>query len=119
MKVCVTSQGPDLESQVDPRFGRAAIFIVYDLDTGEFQAKDNKQNLQAAQGAGVQAAQAVAELGCGAVITGNCGPKAYMTLQNAGISVFTGAEGTVEQAIQSYKQEGLEKAAGPNVGGHW
>ena len=119
MKVCITSQGPDLKSPVDPRFGRAAFFIVVDVDTGEFQAVDNKQNLQAAQGAGVQAAQNAAGLGCRAVITGNCGPKAYMTLQNAGIGVYTGADGTVEDALEAYKQDKLEKATGPNARAHW
>jgi len=119
MKICITSQGPKLEDDVDPRFGRAACFILYDTDTDEFSAMDNKQNLQAAQGAGIQAAQKVAESGARAVITGNCGPKAFMTLQGAGIDIYTGANGTVAQAIEAYKQGNLTKAGGANVRGHW
>ena len=53
MKVAITSQGPDMASEVDPRFGRAKFFIVVETDTGEFTAHDNVQNLNAVQGAGI------------------------------------------------------------------
>ena len=33
MKVAVSSEGPGLESQVDPRFGRAGGFVIVDMDT--------------------------------------------------------------------------------------
>ena len=50
MKIAVTSQGPDLSSQVDPRFGRASGFIVLDTDTDEFSVHNN----QPAGGANVE-----------------------------------------------------------------
>ena len=43
MKVAITSQGPDMTSMVDLRFGRAKYFIVVDTETGEFSAHDNTQ----------------------------------------------------------------------------
>ncbi len=98
MKICVTSQGSDLGSQVDPRFGRAAMFLLVDTDTGKFEVIDNKQNLQAAQGAGIQTAQNVAETGAKAILTGHCGPKAFSVLTAARIEIFVGVTGTVEQA---------------------
>lgn len=55
MRVAVTSQGRQLSSLVDPRFGRAKYFMVVDTETGEFTAADNSQNLNAVQGAGIQA----------------------------------------------------------------
>ena len=119
MKLCITSQGEELSSAVDPRFGRAAMFILADSDTGAFEVIDNKQNLQAAQGAGIQAGQKVATSGAKAVITGHCGPKAYSTLQAAGIEVFTGAEGTITEAIAAWKSGKLKKASGADVEGHW
>lgn len=119
MKVCITSQGPELTSQVDSRFGRAAIFLLVDSETEELEAIDNKQNLQAAQGAGIQAAQNVAGTGVKAVITGHCGPKAFSTLKAAGIDIFTGASGTVAQALEAWKSGKLEKASGADVKGHW
>ena len=62
MKVLVTTSGTDLNAPMDNRFGRARTFLVYDMDTETFDVVDNQQNLNAAQGAGVQAAQAAAQL---------------------------------------------------------
>ncbi len=119
MKIVVTSQGSDLNSQVDPRFGRAKNFIVVDTDTEEFSAHDNTQNLNAAQGAGIQAARTVVDLGVEAVVTGNVGPKAFTTLQAGNVKVYLGASGTVKEAIEKFKAgqlKGIDKA---NVQGHW
>ncbi len=119
MKVCVSSQGPSLDSEVDLRFGRAPVFIVYDTESGDYQAIDNKQNLQAPQGAGIQSAQRVADTGAKAVITGHCGPKAYRVLSSAGVEIFLGAQGTVSEAIKAMQSGSLEKGSGPDVEGHW
>ena len=119
MKIAITSQGPDLNSQVDPRFGRASSFIVLDTDTDEFSVHDNTQNVNAAQGAGIQAGRAVADLGVEAVLTGNVGPKAFTTLQAANVKVYTGASGTVKEALEKFKAGELGSADGANVEGHW
>jgi len=119
MKVAVTSQGRELSSPVDPRFGRARFFIVVDTETGEFTAADNSQNLNAAQGAGIQAGRNVVELGAAAVITGHVGPKAYATLQAGGVQVHTGAAGTVAEAVEQFKAGRLKQSTGADVEGHW
>jgi len=119
VKVVVTSQGADLNSPVDSRFGRARNFIVVDTETGEFHAVDNEQNLNAVQGAGIQAAQQVAAESVEALLTGHCGPKAFQVLSAGGIKVFNGAEGTVANAIERFKAGELSEAAGADVGGHW
>jgi predicted Fe-Mo cluster-binding NifX family protein len=119
MKIVITSQGTNLGSLVDSRFGRAKHFILAEADTGEYSAHDNSQNLNAPQGAGIQAAQAVARLGAEAVLTGHVGPKAFTTLQAAGIAVYTGISGTVKEAIEQFKSGRLELAAKADVQGHW
>jgi len=119
MKVVVTSQGPDLASEVDPRFGRAKFFIVVDTETGEFAAHDNAQNLDAVQGAGIQAAQNVVNLGVDAVITGNVGPKAFTALQAGNVKAYIGSAGSVSDAMEQLKAGRLECASKPNVEGHW
>ena len=108
MKVAITSQGPDLDSQIDPRFGRAVQFIVVDTDTGEFTAHDNSENLNASHGAGIQAGQKVAAFGVEAVITGNVGPKAQDTLQAGGVKIYTDATGTVKDALEQFKNNELK-----------
>ena len=119
MKVVVTSQGPGLDSPVDPRFGRAKNFILVDIETGEFSAHDNTQNLNAAQGAGIQAGRTVVDLGATAVITGNVGPKAFATLQAGNVKIYPGASGTVEEVLEKFKTGQLQEAGKANVEGHW
>lgn len=119
MKIVITAKGEDLQAAVDPRFGRAAGLLVFDTDSRELQSVDNRQNLEAAQGAGVQAAQTVAELGAEALITGHCGPKAFRVLQAAGVRIYTGATGTVEEAILALEQGRLQAAGAADVESHW
>ena len=119
MKVAITSQGPDLDSRVDPRFGRAKGFVVVEAETGELTFHDNTQNLNAAQGAGIQAARKVVELGVDAVITGNIGPKAFASLRAGNIKAYVGAIGTVKDALGQFKAGQLHSASKANVEGHW
>ena len=108
MKVAVTSQGSDLDSQVDPRFGRAVQFIVVNTDTGEFTAHDNSQNLNATHGAGIQSGQNVVAFGVEAIITGNVGPKAEDALKAGGVKIYTGATGTIKDALEQFKNNELK-----------
>ncbi|MBD3236982.1 MAG: dinitrogenase iron-molybdenum cofactor biosynthesis protein [Candidatus Eisenbacteria bacterium] len=118
MKILVTAAGDSLESPVDPRFGRAAHYILIDSRTGEHEVVDNPAST-APQGAGIGAAQRVAELGAEYVLTGHCGPKAFRTLTAAGIKVVVGVEGTVGEAYQRFLEGGLSAAEEADVEGHW
>jgi predicted Fe-Mo cluster-binding NifX family protein len=119
MKVAITSQGTGMQSTVDPRFGRAAFFVVADTDTGPFSAVGNDLNLNATRGAGIQAAKKVNELGVDALITGHDGPKAFATLQAGKVTIYTGAAGTVADAIKQFKAGKLKAAGSADVEGHW
>jgi predicted Fe-Mo cluster-binding NifX family protein len=119
MKIVITSMGDDLQSRLDPRFGRAARFILFDTDSRQFEVVDNAQNLNAPQGAGVQSAETVSQLGADCLLTGHCGPKAFRALSAAGIKVCTGLEGTVAEAIRRFEAGELETASSADVEGHW
>ena len=119
MKVAVASQGPDMTSKVDPRFGRAKYFMIVDIASGEFTAHDNSQNLNAVQGAGIQSGQNVVALGVDAVITGNVGPKAFRALSAGNVKAYIGATGTVKDALEQFNANKLECINKPNVEGHW
>lgn len=119
MRIAVSSRGTGLDSMVDPRFGRAQFFIIFDTDNDSFQAISNEQNVQAAQGAGVQAAEKVAREKVDIVVSGNIGPKAFATLSAAGIRTALWAEGTVSQAIEMAKNNEFKPTNGANVEGHW
>ena len=119
MKIAVTSSGRDLSSPIDPRFGRCANFIIVDSDSMESQVVENSQNLNLPQGAGIQAGKTIADNQAEVLITGNCGPKAFMVLEQAGVNVITGASGTVGQVIEQFKEGKFQNATQPNVEGHW
>jgi len=119
MKIAVTTSGDFLAAPLDSRFGRAARFLIYDTETKTFQMIDNAQNLNAPQGAGIQAAQTVANVGSNAVITGHCGPKAFRVLQAAGIKIYNCNATTVEEALQQLEDGKLQVASDADVEGHW
>jgi predicted Fe-Mo cluster-binding NifX family protein len=119
MKIAITSGGPTLDSPVDQRFGRAARFILFDTATRGHTTVDNVQALDSAQGAGIQAAEAVARAGAECIITGHCGPKAFRVLSAAGIRVCTGAGGSVAEAIAAFESGKLAQAQSADVEGHW
>ncbi len=115
MKICITAKGPSLHDEVDPHFGRAAHFLFYDLETGELKAVSNDPG---AHGAGVQAARIVADNGASVVITGSVGPNAYQGLSAAGVEMYIGVQGTVEEAIAAYRAGKLTRADRPGGRGH-
>ncbi|HBT03829.1 MAG TPA: dinitrogenase iron-molybdenum cofactor biosynthesis protein, partial [Thermodesulfobacterium commune] len=41
MKICIVSQGKDLEAEIDSRFGRCRYFVFYDTETGEYEVIEN------------------------------------------------------------------------------
>ncbi len=120
MKVAISAQGNDMESLVDPRFGRAPWFIVIDVESGAWRARDNGANVQASGGAGVQAGSSVASEGVEAVITGNVGPNAYKVLTAAGITIYQAGNGvTVQDALAAFKRNELPAVQAATMGGHW
>ena len=119
MKIAVTSQGRELTSEVDQRFGRAKCLVVIDTETSDFQVHDNTVNLNAVQGAGIQTGQNIANLNVEAVITGNVGPNAFKTLNAAGVKIFIAEKQTVADALESFKTGKLKEVDSANVEGHW
>lgn len=119
MKVAITTSGRDLSAPLDPRFGRAAGFLIVDTETDATSYEANEQNLNAAQGAGIQAAQNVASTGAKAVITGHCGPKAFRILSASEIAIYNTDTKTVQEAIDRFKQGELTEAQQADVEGHW
>jgi len=119
MKIAITSTGPDLSAEMDQRFGRAQLFLIVDTETGEFTAVDNRQNLDAPQGAGIQAARTIVDQGAEVLITGHCGPNAFKTLQAAGVKVVIGARGVNAEVLEQFKNGELPYTENSDVEGHW
>lgn len=118
MKICVTSMGGNLDSDVDPRFGRCKYFLVIDTDSMDVKSISN-DSMMASGGAGIQAAQMVAKTGVGTVITGNIGPNAFQTLTASGVKVITGVNGSIKDVVDKFNRGELKGIDAPNVGSHF
>jgi predicted Fe-Mo cluster-binding NifX family protein len=118
LKIAISATGPNLDAEVDPRFGRCQYFLIVDPDTMEFEALDNT-NKMASGGAGIASAQAVAGKGVQAVLTGNCGPNASQTLSGAGIQIITGVSGKIKDVVAGYKAGKYKTTSEPNVSAHF
>ena len=118
MKVAVSSNGKNIEAQLDPRFGRCAYFLVVNPDDMSFEALNNQSAAQGG-GAGIQTAQVLASQGVEAVITGNCGPNAVQTLSAAGIELFGGQSGTVREVVERFKKGDLRPTSEATVDSHF
>lgn len=109
MKVVVSAQGTGLDSPLDARFGRARYLLLVDTETREVEVIDNAGNTRAAHGAGIQAASAIAATPAEALITGNVGPKAFATLEKAGIGAYRSSTATVREAVEAFTRGELEQ----------
>jgi predicted DNA-binding protein (UPF0251 family)/predicted Fe-Mo cluster-binding NifX family protein len=113
--IAISAEGPLLTDMVDSRFGRAAGFVVIDLDTLVTRYLDNGQSQAMAHGAGIQTAELIADAGAGVLLTGIVGPKAFQALDAAGIKIGQNLEGiTVGEAVERYKAGKVPFADGPN-----
>jgi len=119
MKIAITAKGTDLDSEVDPRFGRAAYILIVETDDDTVQVMDNSENVNAFKGAGIQAAASVGESGAEVLLTGYCGPNAFKTLDAAGVKVANDVSGKVSEAVQAFKSGQVAFAGEANVDGHW
>ena len=119
MKIAFPAIEYNLNSIVDIRFGRANQFILYDTESEKFIIIPNIQNIQAAQGAGIQAAQIILNRGAQVLIAKNIGPKAFKVLEAVQIAIYLAQEGTIQENIEYYKQGKLKKTENSNVDGHW
>jgi len=118
MKLAVSAKGQNLDAQVDPRFGRCTYFTIVDPDTMAFESIGNNGSM-ASGGAGIAAAQQIVDKAADAVLTGNCGPNAFNVLNAAGIKVYTGAmDGTVQDAVNGYKEGKYGTISGPDASAH-
>jgi predicted Fe-Mo cluster-binding NifX family protein len=120
MKIAISTSTADLDSLVDPRFGRAASFVFFDTVTEEWEACPNPA-LNASGGAGIRAAQFVTNHRAQSVISGNFGPNAHSTLAADGIQMFyapNGAAFTARELLIRYRRGQLKQVTAPTSSGY-
>ena len=119
MKLAFPTEGSDLSATIYSSFGRSPAFLVVDSETQSMERVDNTQNLNAAQGAGIQSAQNVVEAGATGLMTKHCGPKAFRVLNASKVAVYLTDVATIQKALAEYQAGTLTATDGANVEGHW
>lgn len=118
MIVILTASAPELTAPIDPRFGRCAYLLVFDTESGGWQAYPNPA-IHASGGAGSQAAQFAAAHKAQAVISGDFGPNAFQALQAAQVGMYLYGEArTANEALEKFKAGQLAQVGAPTQPGH-
>ena len=117
MKICLTAITNSLESQLDSRFGRCNYFIIINSEETQFEAIKNKA-AEVSEGAGILAAQIMADKKVKNVITGNVGSRAMQALKTAGIEVSIERDIIVKDAIEKFRSGKTRKTDTPTVCGY-
>lgn len=108
MKIAISAEGPTTQDIVDPRFGRAAGFVIYDTETKTLEYIDNGAAQAATQGAGLMAVETVVEAGAKVVLSGYIGPKALEALQAVGLGTVQDMDNrTVGNVIADFEAGNL------------
>ncbi|AXV37364.1 MAG: hypothetical protein CIT01_03685 [Methanobacterium sp. BRmetb2] len=117
MRIAVASTGEDLGAQISPVFGRCSYFVFVNVDDGEikdFKALKNPAISQSG-GAGIKAAEIIANEKADVVISGAVGPNAFEVLKQFGIKVHKIVTGTVEHNVEFLIDGKLEEIQGPEA----
>lgn len=110
MKIVLTTASSSIDGDMDQHFGRAPGFLIYDSERRSVEYIDNQINVDALQGAGIQAAQHIIEKGAECVITGHVGPKAFKVLNSAGVKVFNSNADTIKESLALFNSGKLKEA---------
>jgi predicted Fe-Mo cluster-binding NifX family protein len=103
-KICFTSSGKTLDADLDPRFGRASYFLIFNPETAETEVVENP-NKNAVQGAGIQTAQLLLNKGVRVIVTGQVGPNARRILESGRAHLIEGTEGKIGNILEKLKSE--------------
>lgn len=110
-RIAISIQGGDsLEAVLDPRFGRAARFLIVDEGGNVLDVVDNG-SVHASHGAGPATASLVSRSGATMVISGRYGPKAYDALRAFGVEPWVGEpDRTAADLLEDLRQNRLRRA---------
>ena len=111
MKIAVSATKGDLDANVDLRFARCPYYIIFEIDGDVIKKHEIIKNMasQEIRGAGIIAAQTIANKGVEVIITGNIGPNAFNVLSSAGIKIISNVNGNVKDMVEKYLKGKLKE----------
>jgi predicted Fe-Mo cluster-binding NifX family protein len=101
MKIAIPVDRGSRPTAVCASFGRAPYFLFYESETGESTFVENMA-LNSPGGAGIKAAQLIADNQARAVLTPRCGENAAQVLQSSGIQLYKTSSASVEESIENF-----------------
>lgn len=104
MKIAITTTGDNLDSEIDPRFGRAQFILLVGRYGSVIEVIDNAENRAAMGGAGIQAVRILADKKVDVLITGGCGPNAREALKGTGIDFVEAHSGTAREVLDRFNR---------------
>ena len=109
MKIAISSTDKGIESNVSDVFGRCPYFIIAEIENQKIERTEviENKNTDQRSGAGISAAQLMAEKNVNAVITGNVGPRALDVLKQFNIKIYSGS-GAIKEALQKFIENKLK-----------
>lgn len=110
MKIAVSSMDKTIDGNVSDVFGRCSYFIIAETKDQKIEKTEAIENKSTDQmsGAGISAAQLLAEKDVNAVVTGNVGPRAFDVLKQFNIEIYTGS-GAIKKVLQEFLNGKLKK----------
>ena len=106
MRLAIPVDEQSMESSVCPSFGRTPYFLFYNTVTKESYFLDNSA-VASQGGAGIRAAQVVADNGVNALLTPRCGENAEEVLRKSEVFIYKTIAGTAQQNIDAFIAEQL------------
>jgi predicted Fe-Mo cluster-binding NifX family protein len=101
-RIALTVVAPDMDAEVDPKFGRATAILIVDSESQTFHGVPNPGR-NAPGGAGVRVAQFLSKKNVDVVVSGDFGPKARDALETARIAMLQVGRGvTARQALERF-----------------
>ena len=109
MKIAISAEKNNIESEVSEVFGRCRYFIVAEIEGGNIKQTEaiENENIKKAGGAGVAAVQVIVAKDVEAVIAENIGPRAMDVLRQFNIKAYAG-KGIVKDVLQDYIEGNLK-----------
>ncbi|HMM00943.1 MAG TPA: NifB/NifX family molybdenum-iron cluster-binding protein [Bacilli bacterium] len=117
MKIAIPVDEKSMNSPVCVSFGRAPYFLIYDIDTSE-SVFINNLAASSQGGAGIRAAQLIADNAVDALLTFRCGQNAADVFNAANIRIYKIINGSIEENINAFKDEKLSLLGEIHAGFH-
>ena len=110
--ICVPSIDKNgLKGEISQHFGKTPYFVLIKWENDKIETFKIMEINGKHMGGQMTPGEFIVGSGANTLLCGNLGSKAVQMLQNAGIEVYSGASGTVIEAVQDWNEGKLKQAS--------